>query len=44
VALGAYEAGVFRALVNKLSEEHLKRGLENKRPLFDIVAGASIGA
>jgi patatin-like phospholipase len=44
VALGAYEAGVFQALVKKISEEDFKRGLENKRPLFDIVAGASIGA
>ena len=44
VALGAYEAGVFRALVKKLIDER-RRGLENKkRPLFDIVAGASIGA
>jgi NTE family protein len=44
VAIGAYEAGVFQALVNKISEEQRKRGLENKRPLFDIVAGSSIGA
>jgi NTE family protein len=43
VSLGAYEAGVFSALVEKLSKED--GGLENeKRPLFDIVAGASIGA
>ena len=47
VSLGAYEAGVYSALVEKLSkEDENKRGvLENeKRPLFDIVAGASIGA
>ncbi len=44
VALGAYEAGVFQALVKNVSEEHRKNGLENKRPLFDIVAGSSIGA
>jgi predicted acylesterase/phospholipase RssA len=44
VALGAYEAGVFRALVKKLIDER-RRGLESKkRPLFDIVGGASIGA
>lgn len=43
VAVGAYEAGVFQALVEKIGEEQRKRGLE-KRPLFDIVAGASIGA
>jgi predicted acylesterase/phospholipase RssA len=45
VSLGAYEAGVFQALVEKISEDQGKRGLENgKRPLFDIVAGTSIGA
>jgi predicted acylesterase/phospholipase RssA len=46
VSLGAYEAGVFQALVEKLSEEdETKRNLKNeKRPLFDIVAGTSIGA
>ena len=43
VALGAYEAGVFRALVEKITEEDSKRGL-NERPLFDIIAGTSIGA
>ena len=43
VALGAYEAGVFRALVEKITEENIKRGL-NERPLFDIIAGTSIGA
>lgn len=45
VSLGAYEAGVFSALVEKLSKEDDEkkiRGLE--RPVFDIVAGASIGA
>ena len=44
VAIGAYEAGVFQALVKKIGEEQRRLGLENKRPLFDIVAGASIGA
>ena len=48
VALGAYEAGVFQALVEKLvknDKDKKRKGLENeKRPLFDIVAGASIGA
>lgn len=47
VALGAYEAGVFRALVEKLIKEDknkTSRGLQyEKRPLFDIVAGTSIG-
>jgi NTE family protein len=47
VALGAYEAGVYRAIVDKLIKEDEDRrikGLVEKRPLFDIVAGTSIGA
>ena len=47
VSLGAYEAGVFSALVQKLSkeDERKKENSENeKRPLFDIVCGTSIGA
>lgn len=49
VALGAYEAGVFNALVEKIIEEdNNKRGVLDekyqKRPIFDIVAGTSIGA
>ena len=44
VSLGAYEAGVFQALTERLIEEDKERGLENVRPLFDIVAGTSIGA
>jgi hypothetical protein len=47
VALGAYEAGVFRALVEKLIKEDKNkrsRGLQyERRPLFDIVAGTTIG-
>ena len=44
--MGAYEAGVFQALVENLSkEDEIKRGIKNYgRPLFDIVAGTSIGA
>ena len=42
-ALGAYEAGVFRSLAEKLAREDGKNG-EKDRPLFDIVAGSSIGA
>lgn len=42
-ALGAYEAGVFRSLAEELTEEDEKNG-EKDRPLFDIVAGSSIGA
>jgi predicted acylesterase/phospholipase RssA len=48
VALEAYEAGVFQALVNKLvkkNKDEKASGVRNeKRPLFDIVAGTSIGA
>ncbi len=48
VALGAYEAGVFDALVGhlkKLEVNQVIQGLKDKeRPLFDIIAGASIGA
>lgn len=40
-ALGAYEVGVLKVLCNKLSE-----GKESNKdgPLFDIIAGSSIGA
>lgn len=48
VALGAYEAGVLQALVDKLDkveEDQVKEGLKDKRRhLFDIIAGTSIGA
>jgi NTE family protein len=37
--LGAYEAGVIKALYDKLSP-----GNEENKPLFDIAAGTSIGA
>jgi NTE family protein len=46
VALGAYEAGAYQAIVEKLVkiEDKNRKELESeKRPLFDIVAGASIG-
>ena len=39
-ALGAYEAGVFKALCEDLA----KKNKGNERWLFDIVAGTSIGA
>lgn len=42
-ALGAYEAGAFKALYERLVEEDTE-SKNNERPLFDIVAGASIGA
>jgi len=37
--LGAYEAGVIKAIYDKLSSEN-----DKNKPLFDIVAGTSIGA
>jgi hypothetical protein len=45
VALGAYEAGVVEKLL-KNNENKKREGVEiiEKRPLFDIVAGTSIGA
>lgn len=42
-SLGAYEAGIFKALHEKIPEEDKRKG-EKGRPLFDIVAGTSIGA
>jgi len=42
-SLGAYEAGVFKALYEKISRIDEENG-EKGRPLFDIVAGTSIGA
>jgi NTE family protein len=42
-ALGAYEVGVIRGLCKKLMEKDMKKGTDNQ-PLFDIVAGTSIGA
>ncbi|HYO07231.1 MAG TPA: patatin-like phospholipase family protein, partial [Phototrophicaceae bacterium] len=39
-ALGAYEAGVYKALYDNLIEKTIKE----KRQLFDIVAGTSAGA
>jgi predicted acylesterase/phospholipase RssA len=42
-ALGAYEAGAFKALCMKIPAIDAKNH-EANRPLFDIVAGTSIGA
>ena len=42
-ALGAFQAGAFKALYEKLTREDKQNGNEG-RPLFDIVAGTSIGA
>jgi NTE family protein len=41
-ALGAYEVGVINTLVEKLESERAKD--ESDLPLFDIIAGTSIGA
>jgi|tagenome__1003787_1003787.scaffolds.fasta_scaffold20985701_4 NTE family protein len=42
-ALGAYQAGVFKALYEKINRTH-ENNSEKDVPLFDIVAGTSIGA
>jgi NTE family protein len=42
-SLGAYEAGVYKAAYELLSERDKKLGRED-HPLFDIVAGTSIGS
>jgi predicted acylesterase/phospholipase RssA len=42
-ALGAFQAGAFKALYEKLRSDDEKDGNANK-PLFDIIAGTSIGA
>src|SRR5919109_2813362 len=42
-ALGAFQAGAFKALYEKLTREDKENGNE-QRLLFDIVAGTSIGA
>jgi predicted acylesterase/phospholipase RssA len=44
-ALGAYEAGVINVLCKRFTEKNDKeKNKDNRRPLFDIVAGTSIGA
>src|SRR6476469_8332530 len=42
-SLGAYEAGAFKALYEIISKEDERNG-DKDRPLFDIIAGTSIGA
>ena len=42
-SLGAYEAGAYKAFYELLSERDKNIGREDQ-PLFDIVAGTSIGA
>ena len=43
-ALGAFQAGAFKALYEKITKEDKENGNEEERPLFDIIAGTSIGA
>jgi NTE family protein len=43
-SLGAYELGVYRALCERLIEKDRSDGSRKNRPLFDIIAGTSIGA
>ena len=42
-ALGAFQAGAFKGLYEKLTKEDIQNG-NKERPLFDIVIGTSIGA
>src|SRR5918995_2949667 len=42
-ALGAFQAGAFKALYEKITREDKENGY-NERPLFDIIAGTSSGA
>jgi NTE family protein len=42
-ALGAYEVGAFKVLAEELPKRDAENGKPN-RPLFDIIAGTSIGA
>ncbi|MGB6530643.1 MAG: patatin-like phospholipase family protein, partial [Candidatus Nitrosopolaris sp.] len=42
-SLGAYEAGVYKALYEMTTKYDKERGFKDK-PLVDIVAGTSIGA
>jgi NTE family protein len=42
-ALGAYEAGAYKALYEFLSKKDEREGSKGK-PIFDIIAGTSIGA
>jgi NTE family protein len=42
-AIGAFQAGAFKALYEKITKEDKENGNDG-RPLFDIIAGTSIGA
>src|SRR6476646_8494189 len=43
-SLGAYEAGVFQALCDYFIEKNRESKVKRNRPLFDVIAGSSIGA
>jgi len=43
-SLGAYEAGVYKALYEHLAEKDKKIQAKKNRPIFDVIAGSSIGA
>jgi len=43
-SLGAYEAGVFKALCENLVEKDKKSKSRENRAIFDVIAGTSIGA
>ena len=42
-SLGAYEAGVYQALYERITKRDREKGIRD-RPLLDIIAGTSIGA
>jgi predicted acylesterase/phospholipase RssA len=43
-SLGAYEAGVYQALYERLTKQDREKQVEdNNNPFLDIVAGTSIG-
>ena len=42
-SLGAYGAGAYKALYESISKKDTNEG-QNRKPIFDIVAGTSIGA
>src|SRR5688500_8469666 len=42
-AIGAFQVGAFKALYEKITKEDKENGNDG-RPLFDIIAGTSIGA
>src|SRR5918912_2006833 len=43
-ALGAYQAGVFKSLYEKMKENQNNDGNDDHYHIFDIIAGTSIGA